>query len=98
MVIICLHTKFHLPSCNGSFTIKPKTKYRFHAAAMILFYILKIKNYTIEVSSNGITFVTNFVKIGQLIKKIDRGKQKQLSDLMSTFLTSKEGKEAKKTC
>jgi len=41
MDIICLHTKFHMPSTPDSLviTIKMKTKYRLHAATM-LFYIL----------------------------------------------------------
>jgi hypothetical protein len=41
----CVHTKFQMPSCNGSLVIaiKPKSKYRFHAATMLLFYILQKK-------------------------------------------------------
>jgi hypothetical protein len=37
-----LHTKFHVPNSNGSLTItiKLKAKYRFHAAAVLLFYIV----------------------------------------------------------
>jgi hypothetical protein len=42
MVVICLHTKFHMPSSNGSLVIatKPKTKYTFHAE-VTLFYTHK---------------------------------------------------------
>jgi hypothetical protein len=41
--MLCIHTKFHTPSSNGSYVtaIKPKTKYKIQAAAMLLFYILK---------------------------------------------------------
>jgi len=43
--MISLHTKFHMSSSNASLinTIKVKTKYRLHATAMLLFYILKKK-------------------------------------------------------
>jgi hypothetical protein len=44
VVMIYCHTKFHMPNSYGSLVIaiKPKTKYRFHAAAM-LFHILQKK-------------------------------------------------------
>jgi len=39
----CHHTKFHTLSSNGSLLIgiKRKTKYRFRAATMLLFYLLQ---------------------------------------------------------
>jgi len=42
MVMMCIHTKFHIPDSNGSLVtaIKLKYKYRFHAAILLLFYIL----------------------------------------------------------
>jgi hypothetical protein len=45
MIVMCLHTKFHMPVSSEPLVIavKPKTKYRFHAAAMLLFYILQKK-------------------------------------------------------
>jgi hypothetical protein len=45
VVMICLHTKFHMPdNCSSLLiiTIKPKTKHRLHEAAMS-FYILQKK-------------------------------------------------------
>jgi len=38
-----LHTKFHMPSSNGSLviTIKLKTNYTFHAATIPLSYIVQ---------------------------------------------------------
>lgn len=42
--IINLHTKFHIPSSDGSFVtvIKHKAKYRFHAATTLFCYIIKM--------------------------------------------------------
>jgi hypothetical protein len=41
--MICLHTKFHVPNSNNLLivAIKPKVKYRFYAAAILLSYILQ---------------------------------------------------------
>jgi len=40
-MVVSLHTRFYMPSSSGLLviTVKLKTRYRFHAAAM-LFYIL----------------------------------------------------------
>jgi len=37
------HTKFYIPSSSGSLVIatKPKTKYRVHASAMLLFHTVR---------------------------------------------------------
>jgi len=45
MVLICLQKPCHIPGSNGSLiiAIKPKTKYRFHSDAMLLFYITQNK-------------------------------------------------------
>jgi hypothetical protein len=42
------------------------------------------KKYEAEVASNGIMFILNFVKIGQLVKKLSEGhKWRQHCDLIS---------------
>jgi hypothetical protein len=42
MCMICLHAKIHVLNSNSLLivAIKPKAKYRFHAAAILLSYIL----------------------------------------------------------
>jgi len=49
--MICFHTKFHMPSSDGSLVIaiKPKTKFRLRAAAMLLLYILQHRYLTKDV-------------------------------------------------
>jgi hypothetical protein len=44
--MIYLHVKFHIPNSNNSLVIaiKPEAKYRFHAVAILLSYILQKKN------------------------------------------------------
>jgi uncharacterized membrane protein YobD (UPF0266 family) len=46
--VIIFHTNFHVPCSNLStvIAIKQKTKYRIHAAAMLLIYILIRKTFT----------------------------------------------------
>jgi hypothetical protein len=46
--MICLHTKFHLLISNTSLgiAVRLKYEYRFHAVAMLLFYILQNANTT----------------------------------------------------
>jgi hypothetical protein len=48
MFLIYAHTKFHFLSSNGSLVIaiKPKTRYRVHIAATLLFYLKKKKKST----------------------------------------------------
>jgi hypothetical protein len=50
--MICLRTKFQMLTSNGSLVvaIKPKAKYRFYAAAMLLFFVLQNKIVFTEVA------------------------------------------------
>jgi len=43
LIMVCVHTKFHMPSSNSSLVIaiKPRTKYRCRAAGISLHYILQ---------------------------------------------------------
>jgi hypothetical protein len=44
MFMVGLHSKFHLPRCSGPLVIaiKSEAKHRLHAAAMLLFKVIKI--------------------------------------------------------
>jgi hypothetical protein len=69
VLMICVHTKFHMPSSNSSLvmTVKLKPKYIYHTPTMVLYCILQ-KNYINKGAYNILNNLLPFFISGSYIK------------------------------